>query len=303
MMPAVERRVAISGHAWRDWEPEPMLQVLAGQLGITTLDYWPWNRGTLSVDEYRALLARYGVTLSVINVPGAHGRLGAPGQMVQAQEALVAAIDEAVALQAEYVQFYTGVPEWPEFLTVVKTLVRDLRPVLERAEAAGITLLLENNVDQRLEDRQGLNPSRRPEMVRATMEEASSPRLRLAYDPCNFHVAGYEDYPYAYDLLKPWIANVHLKDCARFSPLVHAEAMNHDHLFVDVLGGAFLPVPVGLGTLNWDGILHRLDQDGYAGWLTLDPFTSSDALIEWCTQSLAYLERHVEIRDAKHVPA
>jgi sugar phosphate isomerase/epimerase len=292
---------AISGHAWRDWPPETLLRTLAERLDIHYLDYWRWNRGDLEISRFRELLARWSVGISVVNVPGSAGRLGSPGQTVQAQEALLAGIDEAVALGAGYVQFYTGVPERPEFLTDVKTLARDLRSALERAQEHGIILLLENNVDQRMEDHQGLNPSRRPEMVLATLEEVGSPQLRLAYDPCNFHAAGYEAYPYAYDLLKSWIDNIHLKDCTQFSPLLHQGAPNHDHLFVDVLGGDFLPVPVGQGALNWTGVLQRLERDGYVGWITLDPFTSPAVLLDWCEHSLQYLRQDGRLATEVHV--
>lgn len=293
--------LAISGHAWRDWAPEALLQTLVDRLDIRVLDYWPWNRGDLEIDRYLELLDQFGVEIRVVNVPGAHGRLCAPGETDQAQAALLAGIDEAVALKAPYVQFYTGVPEWPEFVTVVKTLARDLRPLLAHAEERGITLLLENNVDQRGEDHQGLNPSRRPEMVLAVLEEVDSPRLRLACDPCNFCAAGYEGFPYAYELLQPWIECIHLKDCARFSSLLHQDAPNADHLFIDVLGGPFLPVPMGQGALNWNGVLHRLARDGFAGWLTLDPFSSPNALLDWCLESLSYLRQHMHIESRTYV--
>jgi sugar phosphate isomerase/epimerase len=289
----------ISGHSWKAWPPEALLDVLSTRFGMRHLDYWPWNRGELTHERYRELLERYDVDVYVVNVPSALGRLGTPGQTHQAQEALLAAIDEAEILGSRYVQFYPGVPERPEFLTAVKTLVRDLRPILEKTAGRGITLLLENNVDQRMEDVHQLNPSRRPELVLATLEEADSPSLRLTYDPCNFHAAGYEGFPYAYDLLRSYIANVHVKDCAYFSALLHDAAPSHDHLFVDVAGGAYLPVPVGQGTVNWEGIFRRLAADGYDGWLTLEPFSRADYLLEWCTQSMDFLSRHVDLHGSR----
>jgi sugar phosphate isomerase/epimerase len=282
-------RLGLSGHAFADFAPERLLETMTARFGIRSLDYWPFNRGTLELPAYGELLERFGVSVYVVNAPSTSGRLMAPGQTRQAQESLLAAIEEAQALGAPYVQMYTGVPEWPEYLTVVKTFARDLAPVLDRAAQAGVTLLLENNLDQRGEDTRGLNPSRSPEMVLAVLEEVDSPYFKVSYDPCNFYAIGAEGFPYAYDLLKPYIANVHLKDCVRYSPLLHAEA--GQKLLTDVTGGPHLPVPVGQGAINWSGILRRLEADRYGGRLTLDPFSVPELLCEWCEQSLHFLAR------------
>lgn len=292
-MATISARLGLSGHAFEGWPPEQLVETMTGRFGIQALDYWPWNRGRLEISAYRDLLEQYGACVYVVNAPSTTGRLLAPGQTHQAQEALRAAIDEAVALHAPYVQFYTGVPEWPDFLTVVKMFAHEFSPVLERAIELGITLLLENNLDQRSEDISRLNPSRSPEMVLAVLEEVGSPHLRLSYDPCNFCTIGAEGFPYAYDLLEPYIVNVHIKDCVRYSPLLHAGATEHQKLLIDAVGGPHLPVPVGQGAINWDGILRRLRNGEYDGWLTLDPFSRPELLVTWCDESLRFLAVHL----------
>lgn len=282
-------RLGLSGHAFSDWTPESLLSLMTTRLGIRALDYWPVNRGSLDMPAYADLLQSYDVHVYCVNAPSTGGRLMAPGETGEAQATLLNAISEAEALGAPYVQFYTGVPEWPEFVTVVKTLARYLAPVLDRAAQAGVMLLLENNLDQRGEDIFRLNPSRTPEMVFVVLEEIGSPIVRLSYDPCNFYTVGAEGYPYAYELLKPYIVNVHMKDCVRYSPLVYSGAAEQQKLLTDSASGPHLPVPVGQGAINWDGILRKLAADGYDGWLTLDPFSLPAPLIAWCEESLAYL--------------
>jgi sugar phosphate isomerase/epimerase len=282
-------RLGLSGHAFEGWSPERLLEVMTARFGVHSLDYWPWNRGTLEIPAYRELLEQSGVGVYVVNAPSTVGRLMAPGQTFPAQESVMAAVDEAVALRAPYVQFYTGVPERPDFLTVVKVFARELAPVLAHAAQADVTLLLENNLDQRGEDRCGLNPSRSPEMVLAVLEEVDSPYLRMSYDPCNFYTVGAEGFPYAYELLERFIANVHIKDCVHYSPLLHAGATEHQKLLIDAAGGPHLPVAVGQGAINWDGILRRLRMTGYDGWLTLDPFSRPEPLVSWCDASLRFL--------------
>lgn len=286
-------QLGLAGHGVPNWSPEQLLNLASSQLAIHALDYWPWNRGTLSIPQYRDLLSRFDIQVYVVNVPSSVARAGIPGQESLVTQVLSDAIDEAVALDAAFVQFYTGVGPWAEFLTTAKMLARQLRPALERAAEVGVTLLLENNLDQRGEDPSGLNPSRRPEMVLTVMEQADSPYLGLCYDPCNFYTVGAEGFPYAYELLKPYIRNVHVKDCVCYSPLLHNEKAKNQKLLVDSITGPHLPVVVGEGAVNWGGILRRLEADGYEGWVTLDPFETEETFTEWCIASARFLSDYI----------
>lgn len=281
--------LGLSGHAFRGWAPEELLEVATRRWGIKQLDYWPWNRGELTLSEYGSLLEQHEVEVSVVNVPSESGRLCDPVSADAGCSALLAAIDEAVELKAPAVQFYTGVPLRPDAVTCVKLLSGQLAPAVEKADRAGITLLIENNLDQRDEDPQALNPSRLPELLLAVCEASGAARLKICFDPCNFYTVGVEAFPYAYDLLREHIGNVHIKDCRRYSALLHRGAPNSDHLLVDSHGGSFLPVPVGEGAVNWHAILPRLRGDSYGGWLTLDPFSAPEPLVEWCDRSLTFL--------------
>ena len=73
--------------------------------------------------------------------------------------------------------------------------------------------------------------------------------FQAALDPANFVVCGQVPYPDAYDALRSWVQYVHVKD-------VRAD-------------GAI--APAGEGVARWPDLLQRLRQDGYDGFLSLEP--------------------------------
>ncbi|HZU14096.1 MAG TPA: sugar phosphate isomerase/epimerase family protein [Chloroflexota bacterium] len=79
------------------------------------------------------------------------------------------------------------------------------------------------------------------------------PGLRAAFDPANFLQCGEEPYPHAYDLLRPAIGYVHVKDVAADGSLV----------------------PAGRGEAHWPDILAALRSSGYTGVLSLEPHLAS----------------------------
>jgi len=283
-------RIGIAGHCFQGFAPEELLELLSNRWCVSALDYWPWNGGDLDVEEYVYLAEKHGVEIFVVNLPSSVGRLCDPGSEAAARRELLNSIDLARELGAPFVQFYTGVPARPDFYNTVKLLCAQLAPIVEKAEHAAVTLVIENNLDQRGEDTYRLNPSRSPELLLATIEALGSSRLKVCYDPCNFYTVGIEGFPYAYDLLRPHVVNVHVKDCRRFVKVWHEDLPYAEHLLIDSSEGAFLPTDVGLGAVNWRGILERLGKDGYEGWLTLDPFTVPEKAVEWCDRSLAFMK-------------
>lgn len=75
------------------------------------------------------------------------------------------------------------------------------------------------------------------------------PGLRAAFDPANFLQSGEQPYPHAYDLLRPAIGYVHVKDVAADGTLV----------------------PAGRGEAGWPEILRALRASGFSGILSLEP--------------------------------
>lgn len=82
------------------------------------------------------------------------------------------------------------------------------------------------------------------------LETINSPHLKATFDSANFVQVGEEPFPKAYEILKPWIAYIHVKDA----------------LFTD--GQVTV---AGEGDSNYDMFIERLVADGYRGFLSIEP--------------------------------
>lgn len=120
-------------------------------------------------------------------------------------------------------------------------VVNRLSRLAERAEAAGVVLLHENE-----KDIYGETPERCADML----YRVGSPSLRLAFDPANFVQAGVRPMVDAYPLLKDYLAYVHVKDA----------------VFSD--GAIRLP---GEGDGDIPRLVEVLRDRGYRGFLSLEP--------------------------------
>jgi sugar phosphate isomerase/epimerase len=289
-MVTTSKKLGLSGHHFIGLEPEELLKLMTEQYQIHYLDYWPINNGDLSLSVFQKLLEKYKVSLYTVNVLSSEGRLLSPNEEESAKKAIIKGIEQASQLGAKYVQFYTGTPEFGSHISVVDHFLVEMSPLIKEAEKRGVVLVMENNLDQRGEDANELNPSRRPDVLKDIFEKANSPFFKMAYDPCNFYTTANESFPYAYDLLKPHIINVHLKDCKRYSPVLHGNSAYAAKLLKDTLGGPFLPTPVGQGAINWKGIIDRIEsEETNIEWYTVDPFVFNEKLNTWCEESLDYI--------------
>lgn len=280
--------LAISGFWFRDLMLADLARLLADDLGVRRLGLWPHNLGDQPPAGVRRTLRDAGIEAYGLNVPSTQARLNTGDDPAVAQKAIIDAIALAEELGIPLVQTYAGTNPGLDPLSAVRVFARELEPCVREAERRGIVLAVENNLDQRGEDPGGTNPSRRPESLLALVEHFRSRSFGIAYDPCNFYTVGVEPYPYAYDLLGPAIVSIELKDVVRFSELLHGPRAHH-HLLVDSHGGPFLPVPLGEGALNVEGIVRRVARDGYRGPLVFDPFARGEALLVQCRRSLDFL--------------
>jgi len=118
--------------------------------------------------------------------------------------------------------------------------LRRLREMTARARANGIILLHENE-----KDIYGDTIARCVDLL----QNCNDPHLQAVLDPANFIQCGQEPYPAAYDALRPWLKYVHVKDARPDGTVVAA----------------------GEGVTGWPELLQRLRQDGYDGFLSLEP--------------------------------
>ena len=124
------------------------------------------------------------------------------------------------------------------------TILERLELPVRMAESAGVTLAFENV--------RSCNIGTGAETARL-METVNSPNLRVIWDPGNAYVSGEaRPYPDGYEVVKPWIVHVHVKDA--------------------VLGpdGSSVWKPIGAGRVDYVGQLKALADDGYGGVVSLE---------------------------------
>jgi sugar phosphate isomerase/epimerase len=288
----LRRPLSISGYWFRGQPLGEVVRLLADEFGIHSVGLWPHLLAGLEPAQVQAELDRHHTTAYALNVPGDH-RLNSPGQAEAAAGALRESIRLAGRLGVPLVQIYAGTDSGLDAEENVRAFAAALRPWLAEAAARGITLAVENNLDHRMEDRGGVNPSRRPERLRMLAELVDAPNFGLVYDPCNFYTVGVDPFPEPYVQLKPWIVSVEFKDVVPYDSAVHGSSADVK-LLNDSNTGSYLPVPVGSGTVDPRPILQRLADDGYQGIVALDPYATGDKLLHDCRESVAFLRRAAE---------
>lgn len=257
-------------------------------LSVSSLELWPYNVEGGNLSAVRRELTDRNVQVSCVSAMSTH-RLNKENTR-EAQQAILTSIALASELGARYVTTYMGSNPLQDPFTALKLYVRGLEPCLREAANHGITILIENMFDHRAEDPQGTKLSRHPEGTLAVVEAVASPHFGVTYDPCNFHITGTEPYPYAYELLKQHIRNVHMKDATKYAEILHGDLQAHGH-WVDSRTGRWLSTPVGAGAVNFHGLLRALSRDGYSGHLTIDILTLPETREPAYAQSIEFIRR------------
>lgn len=112
----------------------------------------------------------------------------------------------------------------------------------------------------------------RPEEIVSLLEELGHPALKINWDPANLRWGGQEPTHEGFEMLKPYIANVHVKD---YTP-----------------GNPDAPwVPVGQGVLDWETILGWIIEESDLRHATME--THCVPLLEKSRESLDRIEEIV----------
>jgi sugar phosphate isomerase/epimerase len=150
--------------------------------------------------------------------------------------------------------------------------------LLDRPGHESIRLALENSV---------IRITRMPEDLLAVLDAVRHPRFGLNFDADNFYNAGIEPFPYAYELLRAHVFQVHVKDSGRYIPAVHGDGRRVLHR----AGGNVVCLPVGSGAVNWAGLIARFQQDGYRGPVSLEPHLLPHEMAPAMEADAAFLRR------------
>ncbi len=235
------------------------------QAGIGLLDLrGVWGRNVLELSDaevatVRETLAGRGMRVSCVATPV--GKAPIDGDFAEQQAALARGIEIAQALDTTNVRIFSYyIPEGDEPERHRDEVMRRLVALVEQARAAGVTLLHENE-----RGIYGDSPARCHDL-HSTID---SPHFLALWDPGNFASCGYCPFHESWQLLRPYIGYVHVKDYDRTAKRV---------------------VVAGAGDAEWPECLRALRDAGYEGVIALEPhlavagkaggFTGPDLFIE-----------------------
>jgi len=152
-------------------------------------------------------------------------------------------VDLAADLRCPNIRVLAGheVPE-AERSPHLPRLAESLRSIGEVAQAAGVTLVIENHMDS-----MAITARQTVEVVKAV----NHPAVGILYDQPNLMVCKAEPFEEAFPLQAPYIRHVHVKD------------------FV-LVNGRKVAAVLGTGLVPWPKIFPLLQRAGYRGFLTLE---------------------------------
>lgn len=215
-------------------------------LGIQRLDLRAaWGRNVLDLsDEDVATVAtelsQRGMHTTCVASPIGKAPLSADFQ--PQLDALRRALSIAQALGAPYVRVFSYyMVDGDDPATHREAVLERLGQMTRLAELSDTTLLLENE--------SGVYGDV-PERCRDLLIEIESRSLRAVWEPSNFVSAGVAPHPRAFELLRPWIEYVHVKDTDRSTRRI---------------------VVAGSGDADWPATIAGLLDSGYDGNFALEP--------------------------------
>jgi sugar phosphate isomerase/epimerase len=277
-------RLAISGQLLAQVHNLPQILKVIRSLGVDAIEIWPENipggdthaeRGRYERKDVlgtREILTAHEMSVACVSLGfDVLGRC-AENDPGYGTDAIKGAVDAAAVLGAPLVNCYLAGLTTERF-------VEEVRPAAEYAGSREVTIVLENEAH----DDSALASS-----VRSIVEAVGSSHFGTVYDPCNYYQANEEPYPAAYETVKNFVRYVHLKGGCHYDP----ERRSNAHR-----GGAlrgredryigYTSIPEG--AINSDGVLLRLTQDGYTGFVTLEPHVPPQKALEYYQVEVPYV--------------
>ncbi len=213
------------------------------------------------VKAIKSILDQHGFKISCLGSPV--GKIKITDPFEPHLELFQHTLKIAKILETKYIRVFSFfIPKGEKPEDYRQEVLKRWLKLVELARGTGITLLHENE-----KDIYGDTPERCLELLKAAEQE----QVRAIFDPANFVQCDVETYPHAFELLKDYVAYMHIKD-----------AMKSDHRVV----------PAGQGDGKVSEILKELDQRGFEGFLSLEPHLGD-------FKGFAELE---EVKDAEKLP-
>ena len=194
--------------------------------------------------ELKAKMEQYGIKVSSIGSP--IGKIKLTDSFEEHFEVFKRVVKTAKMLDTKYIRMFSFYHEGGDEWTAEERaeVIARLKKMIAHAEEQDVILLHENE-----KAIYGDTADRCIDL----MKELYGPHFKAVFDPANFVQCG-QDTKYAYENLKNYIEYMHIKDA----------------LFED---GKV--VPAGCGDGNVEYVLNALMENGYDGFLSLEPHLGS----------------------------
>jgi sugar phosphate isomerase/epimerase len=175
-----------------------------GAAHIEVRSAWGTNIVDMSEEqlaELKGILDDAGLKVSAIASPIGKVDVGLPVE--HEVERLGRALRAAEVLGAPFIRIFSFYYEGKSAEEVRDAVVERMAALARRAEGTGVTLVHENE-----KDIFGDVPSRVADII----ESVNSPALKVAWDPANFVQVGVKPFTEAYELLRPHLVYLQVKD-------------------------------------------------------------------------------------------
>ena len=239
------------------------------------------------VIEYRRTLEKYGLRIAATYGTSGSIKMNASTQadIPELQRHFIEAIEIAAEMEIPYVISYYGGNLAYDPKASMQRYRRNMRPVLEAAAKHEVTILIETEYNQIPTD-----VTRTADGTFDLVEFMNSEYFKVNFDPCNIFIAGEEGFPYAYEILKPHIRCIHLKDATKYDPARHGR--KYRKVLQTDARGDWICVALGQGGLNMEGLVTRLQADDYQGVAAIELHTLPELTEQVFDESIRYLKDH-----------
>jgi L-ribulose-5-phosphate 3-epimerase len=202
----------------------------------------PHELGPRDIRGMKAVLEETGLSVCAISAPFFKCGIDEPvgGQLDILRRCADLAHALATALVRGFTFWRTG-----DFEAELPRIVSRFTEPCEILEREALTLALEFD--------ENINACNARRLARV-IDAVGSPRVKALWDPANDleDPEGEEPFPAGYEIIKPHMVHVHLKDGKRMSD------------------GSVAAVALGTGDMDYPAVFRRLAQDRYAGWVVLE---------------------------------
>ena len=192
--------------------------------------------------ELKEKMDKYGIKIACIGSP--IGKIQITDDFEPHLNQLKNTIKVAKALGAKYIRMFSFYIPDGEYEKYREEVMKRLLEMVKIAESEGVILLHENE--------KGIYGDIAPR-CKDIFETIKSPAFGCVFDPANFVQCGQKVYPEGYELLKPYITYLHIKDATPSGKVV----------------------PAGMGAGSVKEVIEDLVKSGYKGFACLEPHLGS----------------------------